>query len=111
MPSLADFYPWRYSEVRQTSGEEYKHQFVSVDNDSLTFGMGPHACPGRFFASNEIKVVVTELLKRYDIALGPEGHGDGENGFKRPKSLEHDRFIVPDPNSKVYLRNRKVGGE
>lgn len=30
-----------------------QNQFVSVSKDSLTFGYGRHACPGRFFAGND----------------------------------------------------------
>lgn len=49
-----------------------KHQFVSVSNSSLMFGYGKHACPGRFFAANEIKLVLAKLLLRYEIEM-PEG--------------------------------------
>ena len=31
----------------------------------MVFGAGKHTCPGRFFAVNEIKVLVTSLLRRY----------------------------------------------
>lgn len=33
----------------------------------MPFGYGKHACPGRFFAANEIKVIVINLLRKYDI--------------------------------------------
>lgn len=107
-PPLTEFYPWRYSDIRSTAGEENRHQLVSLDSDSLAFGSGKHACPGRFFASNEIKVVITELVKRFDIGLGPGGQGDGVDGFVRPKLVEHDTFYAPDPYAKVYLRNRQT---
>lgn len=44
-----------------------KHQFVSVSTASLMFGYGRHACPGRFFAGNEIKLILVKLLQRFDI--------------------------------------------
>lgn len=32
------------------------NMFTQTSLDNLTFGYGKHACPGRFFAGNEIKV-------------------------------------------------------
>jgi cytochrome P450 len=49
-----------------------KHQFVSVSNSSLMFGYGKHACPGRFFAGNEIKLLLAKILMHYDFRR-PEG--------------------------------------
>jgi cytochrome P450 len=51
------------------------HRFVgkdmmrasAVDSDYVAFGLGAHACPGRYFAVNEIKYVVSELITRYNI--------------------------------------------
>jgi len=107
-PPLTQFYPWRFSDIRSTHpGEENRHLFVSSDANDITFGVGRHACPGRFFASNEIKVVLVELLKRFDVGLGPEGEGEGEK-YHRPKLVEHDTFYAPDPYAKIYLRNRNV---
>ncbi|KAI9744718.1 MAG: hypothetical protein M1818_001643 [Claussenomyces sp. TS43310] len=104
-PPLSEFYPWRYSDLRRLPGEENNHQFVTADANSLSFGWGRHACPGRFFASNEIKVLIVELLKRYDLALGPNGEGEGD-GFLRPKTLEFGFAYAADPKAKVYFRSR-----
>lgn len=48
------------------------NQLVSVSHRSLSFGYGRHACPGRFFAANEIKMIVARCLLEYDIKL-PDG--------------------------------------
>lgn len=45
------------------------NQLVSVTAANLTFGYGRHACPGRFFAANEIKMIVGRALLDYDIAM------------------------------------------
>lgn len=42
-------------------------QLVSVNSNSLNFGYGRHACPGRFFAANEVKMIVGRALLNYDI--------------------------------------------
>ena len=52
-----------------------KHQFVSVSNSSMMFGYGKHACPGRFFAGNEIKLILAKLLMTFDIKMVPEAKG------------------------------------
>ena len=56
-------------------------QFVSVGPTSLTFGYGRHACPGRFFAVNEIKMIIAVLLTKYDIKnVGTERYANLEYG-------------------------------
>lgn len=60
-----------------------KHQFVSISNSSLMFGYGKHACPGRFFAGNEVKLILAKLLLEFDIKLPP-----GESGRYKSKSWE-----------------------
>lgn len=44
-----------------------QYQFVSVTKENMSFGFGKHACPGRFFAANEIKLILARLLLRYDV--------------------------------------------
>jgi cytochrome P450 len=47
-------------------------QFIGVGPTSLLFGYGRHACPGRFFAANEIKMILATMLLNYDIK-NPDG--------------------------------------
>jgi cytochrome P450 len=37
-------------------------QFVTTNSSNLSWGYGKHACSGRFFAANEIKVIVAHFL-------------------------------------------------
>jgi len=62
--------------------------------------VGTHACPGRFFASYEIKMLIAQLLENYDFKL--------ENGVERPEDIKVDIRVVPNPMAKVLFRNRKV---
>ncbi|KAI8062563.1 cytochrome P450 [Gongronella butleri] len=41
---------------------------TKVGEDFVTFGLGKHACPGRWFATHQIKGVLTSVLRHYDIA-------------------------------------------
>jgi cytochrome P450 len=49
-----------------------KHQFVSISNSSWMFGYGKHACPGRFFAGHEMKLILAKFITTYDVKA-PEG--------------------------------------
>lgn len=44
-----------------------QYQFVSVTKENASFGFGKHACPGRFFAANEIKLIMAGLLQQFDV--------------------------------------------
>jgi cytochrome P450 len=87
-------------------GKENKHQFVTTSLDSLNFGHGNHACPGRFFASNEIKVVLIELLRNWEIRLkGDVERKGGED--KRPKSHIQEFSVVPNMFAEIDFKRRK----
>lgn len=45
------------------------NQMVSTSLNNLPFGYGRQACPGRFFAANEIKMIVARAILDYEIQL------------------------------------------
>ncbi|OJD32475.1 cytochrome p450 [Diplodia corticola] len=83
-PGPADrnaFDPWRFSRLRSaaapaddanSNNADARLLFTTTGDSNLTFGHGVHACPGRFFADAEIKLILVHLLLAYDVAL-PEG--------------------------------------
>lgn len=72
-----NFHCGRVKAVR-TPEKETRSQFSSTGLDYLSMGHGRTACPGRFFASVEIKICFIHLLLKYDwkavgqIPLGAE---------------------------------------
>ncbi|KAK3290825.1 cytochrome P450 [Chaetomium fimeti] len=102
-PDADKFDPWRFSRLREEarqSGEveaAAQNQFVSVNPTVLTFGFGRHACPGRFFAANEIKMIVANFVLAYDMAL-PEGVTE------RYPNLTFGASSVPDPTKEVLFK-------
>jgi hypothetical protein len=101
-----EFDGFRYYNLRNMEGKENKHQFVTTSPDSLNFGHGNHACPGRFFASNEIKVVLIELLRSWDFRL--KGDVDMVGGEeKRPESYELDLGVTPNVTAEIEFRRRE----
>ena len=102
----SEFDGFRFSNLRSLPGKENKHQFVSTAPDSLTFGHGNHACPGRFFASNEIKIILIEVLRRYDFRL--KGDVEGRGGVEmRPRSVEDKGSVTPDMWAEIEFRERE----
>ncbi|ORY70473.1 ent-kaurene oxidase [Pseudomassariella vexata] len=56
-----------------------QYQFVSVTKENMSFGFGRHACPGRFFAANEIKLILARMLLEYDVRMPDGVEGPYEN--------------------------------
>ena len=69
----------------------------------MVFGHGPHACPGRFFAIYEVKALVVELLRNYDLRLA--GDVDGK-GADMPPTMRVKLNNIPDPRAMVEIRKR-----
>jgi cytochrome P450 len=63
----------------------------------MGFGFGRHACPGRFFAANEIKLIVARLLMDFDIKM-PEGRTE------RFENIAMSGNIMPDFGKEILLK-------
>ncbi|KAF9630322.1 P450 monooxygenase [Lasiodiplodia theobromae] len=87
----------RFLDLRAQPGQVNRWQFVTTSPEYLSFGHGKHSCPGRFFASNEIKIALAHLLMKYDWKVSGAP----------PKSLLESRFL-PDPKAVVACRKREL---
>ncbi|KAF6835727.1 ent-kaurene oxidase [Colletotrichum plurivorum] len=106
-PDHDKFDALRFYKLRLAKGEQVtatkqaevvaNAQFVSVGPTSLTFGYGRHACPGRFFAVNEIKMILATTLANYDIKME-------EGCTERYKNLDFGATAQPDPERKILMR-------
>ena len=99
----AEFDPFRYARLREdpkTPEALHRHQFATTDSNTLHFGHGKFACPGRFFASNEIKLILSHLLLMYDFRWA--------DGASRPANLCFEEASYPDPAGKVVMRRRII---
>ncbi|KAG9308976.1 cytochrome P450 [Chiua virens] len=92
------FEPFRFADLREEDGESVRHQFVSASPEYLPFGLGRHACPGRFFAANEMKSMLAHLVVTYDIKF--------EDGTTRPPTIQFGTVPVPSPTAKMMIRKR-----
>ncbi|KAK4496143.1 hypothetical protein PRZ48_012122 [Zasmidium cellare] len=66
-PNADKFDMGRFAKLRERPGEQNQHLFSTPSADQMGWGFGEHACPGRFFASNEIKIALCILLLEYDF--------------------------------------------
>ena len=94
----AEFDPWRWADIRQDDAESLKHQMVATGSTLLHFGHGKHACPGRFFAANELKAMLAHLVLEYDVRF--------KEGESRLPSLVVEHNILP-PQMQLEIRKRQ----
>nr|BAD94562.1 cytochrome P450 [Phanerodontia chrysosporium]BAL05132.1 cytochrome P450 [Phanerodontia chrysosporium] len=93
------FDPFRYYREKERDMSAVKHQFVTTSPDYVSFGHGKHACPGRFFAANELKAMMAYVVVNYDVKFEKEG--------VRPENIYAAMGISPDPNARVLFRKRE----
>jgi len=94
----SSFDGFRYSRKREIPGEAHKYQFATTNKDSLHFGHGKYACPGRFFAAYEIKMILSHFLMDYEVKFPA--------GALSPKRFSADEVLLPDPTTRVLMRRR-----
>ncbi len=102
-PDPTSFDGFRYYKYRQRPGEGHLHQFATTEKNLLNFGHGKYACPGRFFASLEIKVILVRLIMNYDFKL------TAHQG--RPANLKAHEFLFPNPDGELLIRGRGLKAE
>lgn len=90
----------RFLDLRGRPGEENKWQLTTTSGNLLGFGHGTQACPGRFFAANEIKVLLVFMLMKYEWKF-PEGQG-------MPKMGRFAQERIVNPDARVLVRRRKA---
>ncbi|KAM4065581.1 cytochrome p450 [Hirsutella rhossiliensis] len=107
-PDADQFDPLRFYKLRKKARDEGSveaaalNQFVSISPSSLTFGYGRHACPGRFFAANEMKMIVAQALLKYDFRLS-------EGSCERYPNIEFAGMSLPDASKRLLCRFKDHG--
>ncbi|KAF9779938.1 hypothetical protein IL306_001066 [Fusarium sp. DS 682] len=90
-----EFDAWRFYK-RPLEGDNTS-LFVQSSPEHAQFGMGKHACPGRFFAGSELKLCLAQILLKYDIRLKKGCTG---------KPMEFGFMSVTDPYTQLEVRRR-----
>lgn len=84
-------------------GEAMQRQVpaTQLSGDFLSFGLGRHACPGRFFAVQTIKAMLAGLLLRYEFEIL---YGEGKTEVEW---LEIGEARIPPQGEKGRVRVRR----
>lgn len=72
---------------------------AETDDHFATWGIGKHACLGRFFAVDLIKIILTYILINYEVEASAE----------RPENLWIEYNVIPPPSATLPVRRRKSG--
>ena len=101
-PNPERFDPMRSYNKRYADEKKNHHRFTAGQptTENLVFGYGSQACPGRYFAINEIKLLLARTLLMYDFAW-PEGKSN-------PNNLHVNEFCIVNPSAKVMMKRRKL---
>ena len=98
----ADTYkPFRFAEKRKDEQIEYvkraRQATPTTSAEFLAFGHGKHACPGRFFAASEMKLILGYMVMNYDIEMLD----------KRPPDIFAGVARLPPMAAEIRVRRRK----
>ncbi|EME83697.1 uncharacterized protein MYCFIDRAFT_137369, partial [Pseudocercospora fijiensis CIRAD86] len=70
---------------------------IATGCEWLAFGHGRHACPGRFFASQEMKLLLALVVMKYEVRI---------EGGKRPENWRINGAVVPRDEVEMFVRLR-----
>ncbi|KAI0021893.1 cytochrome P450 [Xylariomycetidae sp. FL0641] len=105
-PDPETFRPFRFAERREQLGadgekssyvQSARQAFATTSPDYAAFGHGRHACPGRFFAAAELKLMLAYLVLHYDIDVRPG---------TRPRNTWFGINRVPPMTAEIRVRRR-----
>jgi len=99
-PDASTFNPFRFSDERSNQNVDYikraAKSFATTSTEYLAFGHGRNACPGRFFAANELKIMLAHVVLNYDFEMKES----------RPRNKWFGMVRVPPMQATVKIRRR-----
>ena len=102
-PNPEVFDGWRHEKMLQAVKKDPsaagRTKWASANLENMAFGYGRHACPGRFFADYEIKLIIAHLLSAYDFEYVKEQK-------QRPANLNAETQMIPNHQTKIRMCKR-----
>jgi cytochrome P450 len=96
--NLEKFDAFCFARKRTEPGQTNTRGPMATSANHVGYGHGQHACPGRFFASNEIKVTLCHILLKYDLDL---------LGGEAPPAYRIEGMSSVNLEGKTCIRRRK----
>ncbi|KAJ5288996.1 hypothetical protein N7478_002026 [Penicillium angulare] len=96
--NAGEFDGHRFYNIRQSGAQEQWTQFAAASEKHVGFGYGQHACPGRFFATNQIKIIMCHFLLNYDFNF--------VDGLPR-KPCPRGIGLQANPSAMISIRRRQ----
>lgn len=97
-PRPFEFIHDRFMPHPSEDGEKKTTAAVETSDNFTSWGLGKHACPGRFFAVDLVKIVVGKILLNYEV----------EVLRKRPDNVWFEYNVISPPSATLSVRRRKV---
>ncbi|ESZ90117.1 putative cytochrome P450 [Sclerotinia borealis F-4128] len=97
-PNPAEFDGFRFVQVRDNLAPE---SYTRLSHPSYIFpfwGSVAHACPGRFYATMMVKMMVAHVLMNYDMKLVDE---------KASPTFSWGTNVVPNPWMRILIKPKK----
>ena len=91
------FDPLRFVKMQEQTTRSM--DLTSTSDEYLGFGHGRHACPGRYLAASELKLMLAYVAAHYDVKIANEG--------SRPADLWMMTSCMPNQTAEVLFRKRK----
>ncbi|KAI6380610.1 hypothetical protein MCOR25_001547 [Pyricularia grisea] len=99
-PDADKFRSFRFSDARADDAASYveraRNAFPTTKPEFLAFGHGRHACPGRFFAALELKMIMAYIVLNYDISQR-----------QKTPSMWYGMNRVPDLTANIRIQRRE----
>jgi cytochrome P450 len=100
-PDADTYKPFRFAEKpKDEDAKDARRTRLATPTTTaefLAFGHGKHACPGRFFAASELKLILGYMVMNYDIEMLDE----------RPPDIYAGVARLPPMAAKIRVRRRK----
>ncbi|KAL0936156.1 cytochrome p450 monooxygenase [Colletotrichum truncatum] len=88
---------FRFERLRSTSSNKYNYLYATSTETSLHFGVGRHACPGRWVSTIENKTILSYMIRHFDFRLVNPKEG-------RPKNLAFGPNISPNETGRIEVK-------
>lgn len=100
-PDGDTFRPFRFVQDDKDESEDgtrrVRQAAATTTSTYLPFGHGRHACPGRFFATDELKMILGYMIINYDVEMLE----------KRPSDIYAGIAKLPPLASSIKVRRRR----